>query len=99
MQYRFDPAALECLAAIVEEGGFERAAQQLNITQSAVSQRLRALEGQVGSVLIVRSRPLRPTSAGLLLLKHTRQLRLLVSCMNWLRVQQMSSRLRRSLLP
>ncbi|MBX3585282.1 MAG: LysR family transcriptional regulator ArgP [Ramlibacter sp.] len=73
----FDPDALECLAAIVEEGGFERAAQRLSITQSAVSQRLRALEAQVGTVLIVRSRPLRPTSAGQLLLKHTKQLRLL----------------------
>ena len=73
----YDPAALECLAAIVEEGGFERAAQRLNVTQSAVSQRLRALEAHVGSVLIVRSRPLRPTSAGQLLLKHTKQLRLL----------------------
>ncbi|MES2785477.1 MAG: LysR family transcriptional regulator ArgP [Pseudomonadota bacterium] len=73
----FDPDALECLAAIVEEGGFERAAQRLSITQSAVSQRLRALEAQVGTVLIVRSRPLKPTSAGHLLLKHTRQMRLL----------------------
>lgn len=73
----YDPAALECLAAIVEEGGFERAARRLSITQSAVSQRLRALESQVGTVLVVRSRPLRPTGAGLLLLKHTRQLRLL----------------------
>src|SRR5215217_6505420 len=73
----FDPVALECLAAIVEEGGFDRAAQRLNITQSAVSQRLRALEAQVGTVLIVRSRPLKPTSAGHLLLRHTKQLRLL----------------------
>jgi LysR family transcriptional regulator, chromosome initiation inhibitor len=73
----YDPAALECLAAIVEEGGFERAARRLSVTQSAVSQRLRALEAQVGTVLIVRSRPLRPTAAGHLLLKHTRQLRLL----------------------
>jgi LysR family transcriptional regulator (chromosome initiation inhibitor) len=73
----FDPDALECLAAIVEEGGFERAAQRLSITQSAVSQRLRALEAQVGTVLIVRSRPLKATSAGQLLLKHTKQLRLL----------------------
>ena len=73
----FDPDALECLAAIVEEGGFERAAQRLSITQSAVSQRLRALEAQVGTVLIVRSRPLKPTSAGKLLLKHTKMLRLL----------------------
>lgn len=73
----YDPAALECLAAIVEEGGFDRAAQRLDITQSAVSQRLRALEAQVGTVLVVRTRPLKPTSAGKLLLKHTRQLRLL----------------------
>ena len=73
----FDPAALECLAAIVEEGGFDRAAQRLSITQSAVSQRLRGLEAQVGTVLVVRSRPVRPTAAGQLLLKHTRQMRLL----------------------
>ena len=73
----FDPDALECLAAIVEEGGFERAAQRLSITQSAVSQRLRALESQVGTVLIVRSRPLKATAAGRLLLKHTKMLRLL----------------------
>jgi LysR family transcriptional regulator (chromosome initiation inhibitor) len=73
----FDPNALECLAAIVEEGGFERAALRLSITQSAVSQRLRSLEVQVGTVLIVRSRPLKPTSAGRLLLKHALQTRLL----------------------
>ncbi|GAB4089045.1 LysR family transcriptional regulator ArgP [Hydrogenophaga soli] len=73
----FDPAALECLAAILEEGGFERAAQRLSITQSAVSQRLRALEAQVGTVLVVRSRPLKATAAGQLLLKHTKMLRLL----------------------
>ena len=73
----FDPDALECLAAILEEGGFERAAVRLSITQSAVSQRLRSLEVQVGTVLIVRSRPLKATSAGRLLLKHAMQMRLL----------------------
>ena len=73
----FDPAALECLAAIVEEDGFERAAVRLSITQSAVSQRLRTLESQVGTVLLVRTRPLRLTSAGQLLLKHTKMLRLI----------------------
>ncbi|HEY5582161.1 MAG TPA: LysR family transcriptional regulator ArgP, partial [Rhodoferax sp.] len=46
-------------------------------TQSAVSQRLRSLEVQVGTVLIVRSRPLKATAAGQLLLKHTKMLRLL----------------------
>ncbi len=73
----FDADALECLAAIVEEGGFERAAVRLSITQSAVSQRLRSLEAQVGTVLLVRSRPVKPTSAGRLLIKHAMQLRLL----------------------
>jgi LysR family transcriptional regulator (chromosome initiation inhibitor) len=75
----FDPHALECLAAIVEEGGFERAAVRLSITQSAVSQRLRSLEAQAGTVLIVRSRPLRATTAGRLLLRHAMQMRLLRS--------------------
>ncbi len=73
----YDPDALECLAAIVEQGGFERAAVRLSITQSAVSQRLRALEAQVGTVLLVRSRPVKPTSAGRLLIKHAMQMRLL----------------------
>lgn len=73
----FDPDALECLAAIVQEGGFERAAVRLSITQSAVSQRLRSLESQAGMVLIVRSRPVKPTPAGQLLLKHTKMQRLL----------------------
>lgn len=75
----FDADALECLATIVEEGGFERAAVRLSVTQSAVSQRLRTLEAQVGTVLLVRSRPLRPTTAGRLLIKHAVQLRLLRS--------------------
>ena len=72
-------AALECLAEIVEEGSFERAAQRLSITQSAVSQRLRSLEAQVGTVLLVRSRPLKLTPAGQLLIKHARMMRLLRS--------------------
>ena len=53
----FDPDALECLAAVVEEGSFERAAQRQLISQSAVSQRLLGLEAQIGVALVVRSRP------------------------------------------
>ena len=71
------PDLLECLAAIVEEGGFERAAKRLSITQSAVSQRLQTLEAQVGTLLIVRGKPLRATPAGRLLLKHAMQVFLL----------------------
>ena len=73
----FSPDLLECLAAVIEEGGFERAARRLSITQSAVSQRLHALEAQAGTVLVVRGRPLRPTPAGRLLLRHAMQMRLL----------------------
>lgn len=69
----FDPAALDCLAALADEQGFERAAQRLSITQSAVSQRLRGLETQVGQPLVVRSRPLRLTEAGKVLLRFARQ--------------------------
>ena len=70
----FDPAALECLAALADAGSFERAAQQLAITQSAVSQRLRALETSLGRLLVVRSRPLRLTEPGKLLLRYARQM-------------------------
>ena len=70
----FDPAALECLAALADAGSFERAAQKLAITQSAVSQRLRALETGLGRLLVVRSRPLRLTEPGKLLLRYARQM-------------------------
>ncbi|WKB51298.1 LysR family transcriptional regulator ArgP [Eleftheria terrae] len=69
----FDPASLDCLAALVDEGSFERAAARLSITQSAVSQRLRALEQQVGQLLVVRARPLRLTEPGKVLLRFARQ--------------------------
>lgn len=69
-----DAAALDCLAALADETSFERAAQRLAITQSAVSQRLRALEAQVGQLLVVRSRPLRLTDPGKLLLRFARQM-------------------------
>ncbi|MBV8502110.1 MAG: LysR family transcriptional regulator ArgP [Paucibacter sp.] len=72
-----DPAALDCLAALADERAFERAAQRLTITQSAVSQRLRSLEAQVGQLLVVRSRPLRLTEPGKVLLRYARQLQAL----------------------
>src|SRR6218665_4010137 len=69
-----DAAGLDCLAALADERSFERAAQRLAITQSAVSQRLRSLEAQVGQLLVVRSRPLRLTEPGKVLLRFARQL-------------------------
>jgi len=43
-----DYAALSALAAVIREGSFERAAQALFVTPSAVSQRIRSLEERVG---------------------------------------------------
>lgn len=68
-----DPPALDCLAALADEGRFDRAAARLAVTQSAVSQRLRALEAQVGQPLVIRSRPLQLTDAGKVLLRFARQ--------------------------
>jgi LysR family transcriptional regulator (chromosome initiation inhibitor) len=68
-----DPAALDCLAALADNGSFERAAERLAITQSAVSQRLRTLEAGVGQPLVVRARPLQLTEAGKVLLRYARQ--------------------------
>ncbi|MCT9820859.1 LysR family transcriptional regulator ArgP [Microbacterium sp. W1N] len=65
------------LAAVVDEGSLEAASHRLHITASAVSQRLRALEQAVGRVLLVRSKPVRPTDAALPILRYARQLALL----------------------
>ncbi len=46
------------------ERGFERAAQKLCITQSAVSQRIKQLENMFGQPLLVRTVPPRPTEQG-----------------------------------
>jgi LysR family transcriptional regulator (chromosome initiation inhibitor) len=73
----FDPAALDCLAALAASGSFDLAAERLSITQSAVSQRLRALENSLGRLLVVRSRPLRLTEPGKVLLRYARQMQAL----------------------
>lgn len=74
---KIDFALLECLEAVVTEGSFDKAAAVLSITQSAVSQRIRQLEGLVGLPLLFRTRPVRPTPAAQPLLRFARQTRLL----------------------
>ena len=70
---------LRTLAAVVDNGTFDRAAAALHITPSAVSQRMRALESQTGRVLVRRSKPIEPTAAGRILLTLARQVALLES--------------------
>ncbi|MGE4553654.1 MAG: LysR family transcriptional regulator ArgP [Desulfovibrionaceae bacterium] len=72
-----EPRLLEALDAVVDGGGFERAAARLHVTQSAVSQRIRLLEDRLGRPVLVRATPPRPTELGRRLLRHVRRLRLL----------------------
>ena len=65
-----DYKLIEALAMVAREGGFDKAAKALHITQSAVSQRLKLLEELTGQVLIARTTPPQATSAGQKLLKH-----------------------------
>ena len=66
----FDYKLIEAMAAVFNEGCFDKAARALHLTQSAVSQRVKLLEEQVGQVLLVRAVPPRVTPAGRRLLRH-----------------------------
>ncbi|MFZ6657411.1 HTH-type transcriptional regulator ArgP [Undibacterium sp. TJN19] len=72
-QNRFDSRQCEAFLSVVDRGSFELAAQSLNLTASAVSQRVKALEMQLGNTLLIRSRPCRPSAAGQKLLQHLRR--------------------------
>ena len=74
---RPDYRTLQALDAVIRERGFERAAQKLCITQSAVSQRIKQLENMFGQPLLVRTVPPRPTEQGQKLLALLRQVELL----------------------
>ena len=71
---RLDPIALDCLIAVADEGGFQGAARRLGVSQSAVSQRIKALEHGVGSLLVVRTRPVSLTDAGRTIVRYGRRL-------------------------
>jgi LysR family transcriptional regulator (chromosome initiation inhibitor) len=72
-----DYTSLAAIAAVVREGSFERAARTLNVTTSAVSQRVKHLEERLGSILIIRGQPCRATDLGRLLCSHVEQVGLL----------------------
>ncbi|WP_415919964.1 LysR family transcriptional regulator [Tateyamaria sp. SN6-1] len=65
---------LRSIKAIHEAGGLARAADQLHITQSALSHQIKGLEDQAGVELFVRrSKPLRLSAAGFRLLRLAEQ--------------------------
>ena len=70
-----DYKLIEALAAVVHEGGFERAARRLHLTQSAVSQRIKLLEEQSGQILLIRTTPPAATPPGRRMVKHYLQVK------------------------
>lgn len=75
----FDLGQLDALRAVVDEGSFDAAAQQLHVTPSAISQRVKALETVVGAVLLRRSKPASVTDAGVPYLRLAHQVGSLVT--------------------
>lgn len=74
-----DYPALRALAAVVQTGSFEKAARVLNVTPSAVSQRVKHLEDRLGAVLIERGNPCIATAKGELLCRHVEHVGMLES--------------------
>ncbi|MFE9994941.1 LysR family transcriptional regulator ArgP [Streptomyces avermitilis] len=62
------------LLAVVDEGTFDAAASALHVTPSAVSQRVKALERRTGRVLLMRTKPVRPTESGEAVVRFARRL-------------------------
>lgn len=72
-----EPKLLQALAAVVENGGFDKAAKALFLTQSAVSQRIKQLEERLGQPVVTRTTPVDATPHGRRLIQHFRQLALM----------------------
>ncbi|MDW1848012.1 LysR family transcriptional regulator ArgP [Vibrio sp. Vb2110] len=68
---------IEALDAIVYQGSFERAAEYLFVSQSAISQRIKQLEKFLAQPVLIRSQPPKPTPIGKKLLGLYRRVRLL----------------------
>lgn len=70
-----DLTSLAVFVAVAEHGGFSAAAEQLHLTQPAVSKRIAQLEAELGTRLLDRlGRQVLPTEAGALLLQRARSL-------------------------
>lgn len=70
-----DTHFLESLVAVAEHGSIAEAARRLKMTPSAVTQRIQALEQEIGARLLRRSgRTVMPTEAGMKVLQRARQI-------------------------
>ncbi|WP_445773504.1 LysR family transcriptional regulator ArgP [Shewanella sp.] len=67
---QLDYKLLHALSCVIKEQSFERAADVLCLSQSAVSQRIKQLEQQFAQPVLIRSQPIQATDLGKQLLKH-----------------------------
>jgi LysR family transcriptional regulator, chromosome initiation inhibitor len=77
-----DYRGLAVLDAVASSGSFEKAALALGISQSAVSQRIKALEDAAGRLLVVRGVPSVPTGLGQRLVAHYRNVKLMEAALD-----------------
>lgn len=77
-----DYRGLAVLDAVAASGSFEKAALMLGISQSAVSQRIKALEDATGRLLVVRGTPSVPTGLGQRLVVHHRHVKLMEAALD-----------------
>jgi DNA-binding transcriptional LysR family regulator len=77
MSFGFDLDLLKTFAAVVDCGGFTKAAERVHLTQSTVSQQIKKLEINIGSVLLRRDKSsgtVETTEAGEILLSYARRI-------------------------
>ncbi|MEM8569958.1 MAG: LysR family transcriptional regulator [Pseudomonadota bacterium] len=75
MRINYDFGDLEAFVAVMETGSFHQAAERTNLSQPAITRRVRKLEQELGSELFERTtRLVRPTLAGKRLLARAQAL-------------------------
>ena len=77
MSFGFDLDLLRTFTAVVEAGGFTRAAERVHLTQSTISQQIKKLETNLGRSLLIRDRTtggVRTTEEGELLMSYARRI-------------------------
>lgn len=78
---KLDQNHLDALSAVLRLGAFELAAQDLHVTPSAISQRIKALEERLGASVIHRGQPCTATPVGARLAKHAEDVGLLAAAL------------------
>lgn len=77
MSFAFELDLLRTFAAVVDAGGFTRAAERVHLTQSTVSQQVKKLEANIGRTLLLRDKStgsIQTTEEGEILLGYARRL-------------------------